>query len=296
MLAMVARLDHLEDRVGATCLRREGRETSRPVVLVHAVVFGNQTLLDRPVRFNHALENQLRIRRHQQVDCSCRNDVDRCPEQASGAFQLVVAHSEIETGSKLDRRMGAERDRDLERPTSRGGAPGEKREMMVGCDAHQCAFLVQNGEAREGQVAASTLRVARQDHAGRDVGTGFTLEESRNRQAGERRVLEDDFLYSARCDADRSHGLADRPVDCGQYFADADAERGSDTCPSRQQIPDDLEARPGHALEQQCRTRVCGRQKGRQLVSGVDGLPDAQQLPLPLELGEERTNRLLVTD
>ena len=150
-----------------------------------------------------AFEDQFSIGRHHQVDRPGRHDIDRPAQQAAGAVEFVVAHAEIKTGGELDGGMGADHDGDLQRPAGFRRAAREQSEVVIGRDADHGGAAVEDGEAGEGGVAAAGRRIARQDHAGGEVGAAFAFEEARHRQCGQRRIERDDLLDAATGDLHR---------------------------------------------------------------------------------------------
>ncbi len=68
VLAVISGFDDLQDRIAATGQGAEGGEISAAVVLVHAVKFRHEALLDRLARIDASFQHQFGLGRHHQID------------------------------------------------------------------------------------------------------------------------------------------------------------------------------------------------------------------------------------
>ena len=276
VLAMIAGLDRLVDGVPGMRQGREGHSEARPVVLVHAVVFGHEAFLERLARVDLTFEDDLGVGRHQKIDALRRHHADRRVEQAAGTFDFVVADAEIEARRQLDRGMSADGDGDLQRLPGFGCAAREQGQMVVRRDAHHGGPPVMDGEARERGVAPSTVRIARQDDAGGDVVPRLAFKEAGDRQRSQRRFRDDDVLDATGRHLHGLHRGADRLVYARHDFGNVDAQCGGDPGAAAQKVSGDAQRRSADLLEQHRRPRVGGREERRELERRIDRLGDAQ--------------------
>ncbi len=284
---MAARLDHLVDRVATGGHPIERHDRPSPVVLIHAVELGHQSLLDALAGVESALEHDLAVRRHRQARRR-PGDLDRLPEQPAGVLEFVDTQVEIQAGGQQHRRVVADRDRDRQRLVARGGPSRERRQVVIGRDPDHRPRTPQRLEPRDREVGAPTVgAVTRDDRTGGDVGAGLVFEEPRDRQPSEIGVGDDDRLAGRIRHLDRR----DRPRERFEHpLADlrhVDAEPGRDPRTAREHAAGDRDRAALDVLEQKRRTGIAGGQHRRELVPQRDRLGDPPQLPDPLEFAQE---------
>ena len=273
MLAVIARLDHLEYRVASPRQRAEGGEKSAAVVLVHAVIFRYRALPRSAGAHRCAPRAPARPR-----PAPSRSTV-RARTVRTGSPSSRPAHS-ISSSPTPRYRQAASwiagcapmTTRDLELAARRCRAPREQREMMVGRDADHRAAAVEHREARERQVAAAALGIARDDGARGDVRAQLAHEESRHRQRGERILGDDHALHRRGGGRGGRQGRADRGAQPRQDLAHLDAERRGDPLAPVEQIPGDPQRR-AHDLVEHERRAPHRRPTGRPIARSTDRPP-----------------------
>jgi hypothetical protein len=104
----------------------------------------------------------------------------------------------------------ADRDRDRQRFPTRGRAPTEHGEMMVGRDPGHRAGAAERFDPRDRQVGGAPVGVAGNDRPGGHVRAGLTLEEPRHRQPRQVGIFDDDLLTRWIGHLDRRDGHRQR--------------------------------------------------------------------------------------
>ena len=220
------------------------------------------------------LDHQLGLGRDRDVDGPAGHDPHRLAEQVSGVLEFVVAQAEVEAGGQLDRGVGADHHRDVERLAALAGDPGQRHQVVVGRDADQAPVAAQRLDPGVGGVAIAGARLVGADHACGEVRAGVAFEEARDRQQREQVVMvgrEQDLLLAGSLgDRFRSHRHGHRAGDPWGQGLHLAPDRGGDPLPRVQQVPEDRESarRRGRRPDQRSVVPEC--EGGGKLVLQVD--------------------------
>ena len=221
-----------------------------------------------------SFEDDLRVRRHLEVDRLAAHELDRLAAQEAGEHQLVEVVRE--RGARRVRGHGIEPDRDRNRDPPVLGGEQVGAPVLVHLPMHEGRALVDDLHAVHADVADTGLRVLR-DHGGeRDERRGIAGPAALDRQPAEVDVvaLEDDLLAGAlgdrlrervrdRLQLEQALDLLDDPL--GRLHVEhvaelrggvvqlVDAEREAHAALGAELVDQERVRRPLRSLEQQRR-------------------------------------------